>query len=234
MYGLLISSPTKRLDDQIRGILKQAHSSAKSPMKSKKHSNEEKEGVSKKRHVRFDLQALGPRDQEEPRRKAGALNLPTATTGELNVFAAQRSAATEHTTVHDSVLGHEPMTGPHPSRTVTRYDADSPEANIEMHIDEKNPSISERDSTDVSTDYDAFVAHKWSKTETPAKRIKIPRSAINVSKLGNVFAVSGGDEKAAVDEVPQECTEPVEKDPSEFSTVGDNEEIAPESYGVRR
>ena len=30
---------------------------------------------------------------------------------------------------------------------------------------------------------------------------------------------------------PQESTEPVEKNPSEFSTVGDNEEIAPDSYG---
>ena len=89
---------------------------------------------------------------------------------------------------------------------MTKYDANSPEANIEMYIDEKNPDIPERDSTDVSTDYDAFVAHKWSKTDTPAKRTRIPRSAINVSKLGNVFAASGGDEKAAVDEVPQRCT----------------------------
>ena len=93
------------------------------------------------RHVRFDLQALGSRGQEEPRRKACELNPSTATMGELIVFAAQRFAATEHTKVHDSVLGHEPMMGPHRSRTVTRYDADSPEANIEMHIDEKNPHI---------------------------------------------------------------------------------------------
>ena len=86
MYGLLISSPTQRpdQDEPVRGILKQAQSSAKQSVKSKKHSNEEKEGVSKKRHVRFHLQALGPRDQEEPRRKAGALNLPTATTGGRN------------------------------------------------------------------------------------------------------------------------------------------------------
>ncbi len=67
---------------------------------------------------------------------------------------------TEHTKVHDSLLRHEPMTGPHPSCTVTRYDADSPETNIDWPIDEKNPHISERDSTDVSADYDAFVAHK--------------------------------------------------------------------------
>ncbi len=97
MYGLLISSPTKRpdQDNPVRGILKQAHSSAKARVKSKKHSNEEKGGVSKKRHVRFDLQELNSRGQEEPRRKAGELNSSTATTGELNIFAAQRSAATE-------------------------------------------------------------------------------------------------------------------------------------------
>jgi hypothetical protein len=233
MYGLLISSPTQRpdQDEPVRGILKQAQSSAKQSVKSKKHSNEEKGCVSKKRHVRCDLQELGSGGHEEPRRKAGELNSSTATTGELNIFAAQRSAATEHTTVQDSVLGHEPKTGPHPSRIVTRYDAIPSEANIEMHIDEKNPHISERDSTDVSADYDAFVAHKWSKTDTPAKRIRIPRNAINVNKLGNVFAVSGGDEKAAVDEVFQESTEPVEKNPSEFSTVGENEEVKPESYG---
>ncbi len=68
-------------------------------------------------------------------------------------------------------------------------------------------------------------------TETPAKRIRIPRSAINVNKLGNVFAVSGGEGKVAVNEVFQESTKPVEKNPSEFSTVSDNEEIVPESYG---
>jgi len=56
-------------------------------VKSKKHSDEEKGGVSKMRHVRFDLQALGSRGQEEPRRKACELNLPTVTTDELNVFA---------------------------------------------------------------------------------------------------------------------------------------------------
>ena len=57
MYGLLISSPTQRpdLDEPVRGILKQAQSSAKQSVKSKKHSNEEKGGVSKKRHVRFDF-----------------------------------------------------------------------------------------------------------------------------------------------------------------------------------
>ncbi len=92
-----------------------------------------------RRHVRFDLQALGSRGQEESRRKACELKISTATMGELNIFAAQRSAATEHTKVHDSVLGHEPMT-------------DSLEANIDWPIDEKNPHVPERDTTDVSAE----------------------------------------------------------------------------------
>ena len=232
MCGLLISSSTKRpdQDEPVRGILKQDHSSAKESVKSKKHSKKEKGGVSKTRQVRFALQELGSRGQEEPRRKACELNSSTATR-RVDLFAAQRSAGAEHTKVHDSTLGHRSTTGPDPSRTVTRYDASPPEANIERYLDEKNPNVPERDSTDVSADYDAFVAHKWSKTDTPAKRIKIPRNAINVSKLGNVFAVSGDDEKAAVDEASQEDTEPVEENPSEFSTVGADDEIAPESYG---
>ena len=71
MYGLLISSLTKQPDQENpnRGIWKQHHLSAKEPSKSKKHSNEEQEGVSTKRHVRFDLQELGSRGQEEPRHK---------------------------------------------------------------------------------------------------------------------------------------------------------------------
>ena len=43
--------------------------------------------------------------------------------------------------------------------TVTGYEAISPEANIDLQIDEKNPHVPERDSTDVSARYDTFVAH---------------------------------------------------------------------------
>ena len=57
-------------------------------MRSKKHSDEEKGGVSKKIHVRFDLQALGSRGQEEPRRKAGERNLSIAMKSELDSLAA--------------------------------------------------------------------------------------------------------------------------------------------------
>ena len=43
--------------------------------------------------------------------------------------------------------------------TVTGYEATSPDANIDLQVDEKNPHVPERDSTDVSADYDTFVAH---------------------------------------------------------------------------
>jgi len=114
---------------------------------------------------------------------------------------------------------------------VTRYGATLPEANIDLPIDEKNPHIFERDSTDVSADYDAFIAHIWSKTDTPAKRFLIPRNAMNVNKLGNfVFCGVRWKEIAAVDEMFNENIEPVEENPSEFSTVSDNDKVAPKSY----
>ena len=52
------------------------------------------------------------------------------------------------------------MTGLGPSRTVTRYDADSSEADIEFEIDEMNPEIPERDGADASAGHDTFVAQK--------------------------------------------------------------------------
>ena len=110
------------------------------------------------------------------------------------------------------------MTGLGPSRTVTRYDADSPEADIDWPIDEMNPEIPERDDADASAGHDTFVAHQWGRKETPAKRIRTPRHATNVTKLGNVYAVSGDDEEAAVNEVAQEAT------------ASDKEEVAPETY----
>ena len=48
------------------------------------------------------------------------------------------------------------------------------------------------------------------KTDTPAKLIRIPYSAINVHKLENLFVMLGENEIAAVDEVSNEDTEPVE------------------------
>ena len=95
--------------------------------------------------------------------------------------------------------------------TVTGYEATSPEANIDLQVDEKNPHVPERDSTDVSAGYDTFVAHDGAETDTQAKLIRIPCSAINVHKLENVFAMLGENEIAAVDEVFNENIEPVEE-----------------------
>jgi hypothetical protein len=142
-------------------------------------SNERTADSSKERRVRFDLQEFGRRGQEEPRRKAGERKLSTADDSECDDSASQntksdsnRFAATEHTTVQESVSKRKSMTGLGPSRTVTRYDADSSEADIEFEIDEMNP---ERDGADASAGHDTFVAHQWGRKETPAKRIRTPR-----------------------------------------------------------
>ena len=132
---------------------------------------------------------------------------------------SNRFAATEHTTVQDSVPKRKSMKGLGPSRTVTRYNADSSEASIDWPIDEMNPEIPERDGADASAGHDTFVAHQWGRAETPAKRIRTPHHSTNVTKLGNVYAVSGdNEEQEAVDEVVQEAT------------ASDNGEVAPESY----
>ena len=94
---------------------------------------------------------------------------------------------------------------------MTSYKAESSEAVIESTIDEMNPGIPERDGTDVSAGNDIFVAHKWSRNDTPAKRIRIPRNNINVTKLGNVFTVSGENEELVADEVHHDDTERVKK-----------------------
>ena len=92
--------------------------------------------------------------------------MSTADDGELDDLAAQdttsapnRFAATEHTTVQDSVPKQKSTKRLAPSRTVTRYEADSSEANIEQLVDEMNPDIPERDSTNGSAGIDIFVAH---------------------------------------------------------------------------
>ena len=58
---------------------------------------------------------------------------------------------------------------------------------------------------------DTFVAHDGAETDTQAKLIRIPCSAINVHKLENVFAMLGENEIAAVDELFNENIEPVEE-----------------------
>ena len=127
--------------------------------------------------------------------------MSTADDSECDDSAAQnttrdsnRFAATEHKTVQDSVPKRKSTTGLCPSRTVTRYKTDSPEADIDVHVDEMNPEIPKRDGADASAGHDTFVAHRWGKEDTPAKRIRTPRNTTNVTKLGNVYAVSGDDE----------------------------------------
>ena len=44
---------------------------------------------------------------------------------------------------------------------MTRYDADFSEADIDVHTDEMNPEIPERDGADASAGHDTFVAHQW-------------------------------------------------------------------------
>ena len=73
--------------------------------------------------------------------------------------------------------------------TVTGYEAISPDANIDLQIDEKDPHVPERDSTDVSAGYDTFIAHDGA--EMIPQHIRISCYAINIHKLGNVFAVLG-------------------------------------------
>ena len=73
---------------------------------------------------------------------------------------SNRFAVTEHKTVQDSVPKRKSMTGLDPSRTVTRYDADSSEADIDVHTDEMNPEIPERDGANASAGHDTFVAHQ--------------------------------------------------------------------------
>ena len=107
--------------------------------------------------------------------------MPTADDKECDDSAAQntksdsnRFAATEHTTVQDSVPKRKSMMGLGPSRTMTSYDADSSKADIDVHAHEMNPEIPERDGADASAGHDTFVAHQWGRKETPAKRIRTP------------------------------------------------------------
>ena len=63
----------------------------KESARTKKLSDERPGDSSKKRRVRFDLQELGRRDQEEPRRKAGERELSTADDSECDDSAAQNT-----------------------------------------------------------------------------------------------------------------------------------------------
>jgi hypothetical protein len=105
--------------------------------------------------------------------KRGERNLSIAMKSDFGHVGCARSAVTEHVMVQDSVLRQD-------SNTVYRDGvwAISPDANIDLQVDEKNPHVPERDSTDVSAGHDTFVAHDGAENEIPAKLICIPCSAI--------------------------------------------------------
>ena len=52
---------------------------------------------------------------------------------------SNRSEKGAHTQVHDASLSQDSTTGVLPSRTVTRYDADSPEAAVDCAVNQMKP-----------------------------------------------------------------------------------------------
>ena len=104
-----------------------------------------------------------------------------------------RPVAAAHNEMQESALRHKSNAGRYPSRTVTKYNANSPEATIDGAIDKTNSSIPERDSTVVGAGIDNAVSLTRDKIEKKAKRIKLPRNITNVNSLGNVYAVTGAE-----------------------------------------
>ena len=114
-------------------------------------------------------------------------------------------------------LSQDFTTGALPSRTVTRYDANSPEAAVDCAVNQIKPENPERDSTAVGTGIDVFVSHRWDKPN-PSKRIKTARKLTNVSNLGIVYAasdeeVSSGNDEGNKDEVAPEKYSQAAQDP---------------------
>ena len=100
-----------------------------------------------------------------------------------------------HTTVPEAAVRHKSNDGTVSSRTVTRYNGNSPEATLERPIEQTPPNILERDSMPVDAGHDIFVAHRWSKPDKPAsdKRKRTPRNVTNASVLGNVYKATETD-----------------------------------------
>ncbi len=73
----------------------------------------------------------------------------------------------------ETVRRHESNDGTVSGRTVMKYDATLPEAELDSAVEQSKPNILERDSTHVRAGNDIFVAHKWSRTDKPVpdKRI---------------------------------------------------------------
>jgi hypothetical protein len=138
-----------------------------------------------KKKVRFVLQELGREGQKRPRRGASALkqsNHHKRASTMWSVHDTQplsdnessvRTSETVHTTMPETVRRHESNDGTVSGRTVMKYDATLPEAELDSAVEQSKPNILERDSTHVRAGNDIFVAHKWSRTDKPVpdKRI---------------------------------------------------------------
>ena len=212
MCGTSTSSPQRGPDQArpIRGILKPKAPTAGEAIGLKKHFAEKQRGSHKSGRVRFELHEPDPAGHDGPRRVAGGHDLQNTLEG------SNRSERGAHTQVHDASLSQDSTTGVLPSRTVTRYDANSPEAAVDCAIDQMNPKIPERDSTAVGAGIDVFVSHRWDKPN-PSKRIKFARDLTNVSVLGKVYATSDGE--ASSGHQQQEAAEDSDRD-----------EFVPEKY----
>lgn len=187
-----------------------------------------------KKKVRFALQEPDRDGLDGPRREASELKQSKSServstmrsahdTEPLHDDSSERvshRSESVHTTVPETVLRHKSKDVTVSSRTVTRYDADPPEAITDSAVEQNQPNILERDSMPVDAGHDIFVAHKWSRVDksTSDKRIKTPRNITNASSLGNIYKATESD-AAESDVFP-------EKD-----KVGDQGEVAPETYG---
>ena len=175
------------------------HSKTRGILKPTRHFAEKQGGSHTSGRVRFELQESDPAGRDGPRRVAGGHNSPTAISNsgdstmrpahdtnspnkkrcvkdsalQNTLAGSNRSEKGAHTQVHDASLSQDSTTGALPSRTVTRYDATSPEATVDGAVNQMKPKNPERDSTAVGTGIDVFVSHRWDKPN-PSKRIKPP------------------------------------------------------------
>ena len=163
MCGISTSSPKMGSDpaDKIKGVLKQKVPAAAEVAGPKLRSAEERGDYTKSVRVRFELQESDQDGHERPRRVAGGHNSSAANSGSSDStmrsahdaypltrdnsrdnFELQdtrsdpnRSVWPAHKMVHDAAHSQESADGLLPSRTVTRYDANSSEAAVDRPID---------------------------------------------------------------------------------------------------
>ena len=79
---------------------------------------------------------------------------------ESSVRAPSRPAETVHTTVPEAARRHKSDDGTVSKRTVTRYDANSPEVILDRSVEQSQPNTLERDSMPVHVGYNTFAAHR--------------------------------------------------------------------------